>query len=278
MRVVDMSSKKLVRVSNRLFDQLRPIKITYNAFGYAAGTVLFELGQTKLLCAVSMQQGVPHFLKGTRTGWLMAEYAMLPMSTHIRSPREAVAQRRNGRSTEISRLIGRVLRSIVRLDSIGERTIVVDCDVLQADGGTRTAAISGACLALKAAEQQWLADGMIDDSFVMDEVAAISVGMVHGEPLLDLDYAEDNIAEVDFNFILTSSGSVIEIQGAVEQSGKIFAWHDFDNFRSLAIKGIDQLFKAINAMNQNVLKESVSKRESTRPAPFFSLKNRINKN
>lgn len=271
-----MSSKKLVRANNRLFDQLRPIKITYNAFGYAAGNVLFELGQTKLLCAVSIQQGVPHFLKGTRTGWLTAEYAMLPMSTHIRSPREAIAQRRNGRSTEISRLIGRVLRSIVRLDGIGERTIVVDCDVLQADGGTRTAAISGACLALKAAEQQWLADGIINNSFVMDEVAAISVGIVQGEPLLDLDYVEDSKAAVDFNFILTSLGSIIEIQGAVEQVGTNVTWQDFDTFRSLAMKGIEQLFKAVNALPQNEPKESVLPRD--RQAPFFSLKNRMNKN
>ncbi len=254
------------RSFSRQANQLRPIKVTYDAFGYGDGTVLFELGHTKVLCAVTLQQGVPFFLKGKRVGWLTAEYSMLPTATHVRQQRET-NDRRNGRATEISRLIGRALRAIVRLDTIGENTIMVDCDVLQADGGTRTAAISGSWLALKAAEERWLAEKVIRDPIIINDVAAISVGMIDGVHILDLDCNEDNSADVDFNFVLTSSGHIVEIQGATENSAALVSWDDFEILRSLAIQGIEELFSSV----------AIRQKNDEKPAPFFSLKNRVNK-
>jgi ribonuclease PH len=275
-----MTDKTVNRPFNRQANQLRPVKVTYNAFGYGDGTVLFELGQTKVLCAVSLQSGVPFFLKGKRVGWLTAEYAMLPTATQIRTQRET-GDRRNGRATEISRLIGRALRAIVHLDTIGERTIMIDCDVLQADGGTRTAAISGSWLALKAAEKRWLAEGIIHEPITINDVAAISVGMIDGTHILDLDCSEDNVADVDFNFVLTSSGHVVEIQGATESSAALVSWQDFEILRSLAVQGIEQLFSIVGQPQQCENGSVVQLGETVGPtrasAPFFSLKNRLNK-
>lgn len=266
------------RSFERNTNQLRPIKITYDAFGYGDGSVLFELGHTKVLCAVSMQAGVPFFLKGKREGWLTAEYAMLPTATQIRTQRES-GDRRNGRATEISRLIGRALRAVVRLDTIGERTIMIDCDVLQADGGTRTAAISGAWLALKAAEAVWLAERIIHEPIIVNDVAAISVGMIDGSHVLDLDCSEDNIADVDFNFVLTSSGHIVEIQGATETAGALVSWQDFEILRSLAVQGIEELFSTVKKpiKQESKTKSCASGTDNDSSVPLFSLKNRLNK-
>lgn len=266
------------RAHGRLCDQVRPIRVTYDAFGYASGTVLFEIGNTKVLCAISLNVGVPQFLKGSRTGWLTAEYAMLPTATVQRTQREAITQKRSGRGTEISRIIGRALRAVTNLDVLGEKTITIDCDVLQADGGTRTAAISGAYLALREAEQCWIADKIISQPCVIGDVAAISAGIVDGIPMVDLDCAEDNKAEVDFNFILTSCGDIIEIQGCVEHTTAI-SWSDFDQVRGLAVNGVKSLFASLppapNVQGQKFKEVGLSKpvAQSDR-VPLFCLKNR----
>lgn len=255
--------KNVINRSNkRKFDQIRNIKISFNSFGYAAGSVLFELGDTKVLCAVSMQQGVPHFLRGTGTGWLTAEYAMLPTAAANRIQRDSSSVKKNGRSVEISRLIGRSLRSITQLDSFGERTIVVDCDVLQADGGTRTACLTGAYLALHKAVDHWIASRELSKNILTDALAAISVGLFDGQPLLDLDFSEDSNVDADFNFVLTKSGKIIEMQGGAEKCA--VSWEDFETMRMLARSGVDQLF-AISDTTHN--KTHV---------PLFSLKNRHN--
>ena len=218
------------RAHGRKFDQLRNVKISYDVFGYAPGSVLFELGNTKILCSVTMQIGVPPFLKGTKTGWLTAEYAMLPTSCKVRSARESTQGKRNDRSIEISRLIGRSLRAVVDLSKIGERTIHIDCDVLQADGSTRTASITGAYLALKMAVEKWVSNGDIVESIITDAVVAVSAGYASNVPLLDLDYAEDSIIDADYNFVLTQSEKIIEIQGAAEKNA--LSWQQFDQLKS----------------------------------------------
>ena len=207
----------LKRSDGRTKDQLRTLKVIHDTFGYADGSVLFQIGNTKVLCSVSIQAGVPPFLKGKKTGWLTAEYAMLPTATKQRTQRPSSALKQQGRSVEISRLIGRVFRTVVDLDALGERTIIVDCDVLQADGGTRAAAISGACLALYKAQQRWLYNKRIEQPFLIDTIAAISVGVLQGQPLLDLDFSEDSLIDGDFNFVLSRSGNVVEIQGTAEK-------------------------------------------------------------
>lgn len=234
----------LVRSGGRGLDQLRRLNITYDVFNYAAGSVLFELGNTKVLCAISMQQGVPHFLRGKKAGWLTAEYSLLPASTPIRTIRESTANKRSGRNIEISRLIGRSLRSIVDLSHIGENTIFVDCDVLQADGGTRTACITGAFIALKAAVDKWIYNGIIKNSIIKDELAAVSVGITRGKSMLDLDFIEDSATQADFNFVLTRSGKIVEIQGAAEQSP--ISWDQYSVIKSLAIKGANDLFNYLD--------------------------------
>jgi ribonuclease PH len=269
------------RAHGRRADQIRPIHVTYDAFGYASGTVLFEIGNTKVLCAISLNAGVPPFLRGNKTGWLTAEYAMLPTSTIQRTQREAVTQKRSGRGTEISRLIGRALRAVTNLDVLGERTITIDCDVLQADGGTRTAAISGAYLALKLAERRWQENKIITAPCVIGDVAAISVGMLNGVPVVDLDCTEDNNADVDFNFMLTSEGNIIEIQGAVEHV-KAINWNDFECMRQLAVKGVKSLFESLpgtpseSEANIHYAHEDKSAC-SIEHAPLFCLKNRLEK-
>lgn len=264
---------EVLRTLNRRHDQLRTIKISYNVFGYAPGSVLFELGNTKVLCSVSIQPGVPLFLKGSKTGWLTAEYAMLPTSGHTRSFRESTQVKRNDRSVEISRLIGRSLRSIVNLTKLHERTIFVDCDVLQADGSTRTASITGAYIALKMAVDQWLKTGELSDTILTDALTAVSVGFKQGKALLDLDYAEDNTIDADYNFVLTQSQKIIEIQGCAEKN--MLSWDDFDKLKVLAIKGNNELFDTVNQSLQMMVTQGKEKKSSDTPLPLFSLKNRL---
>jgi ribonuclease PH len=232
---------KFVRAGNRSHDQLRPLCVSYDIYKYASASTLFELGNTKILCSVTLQQGVPHFLRGKKSGWLTAEYSLLPASTPIRTVREVTANKRSGRTIEISRMIGRALRSVAQLDSLGEQTIFLDCDVLQADGGTRTACITAAYLALRAAQAKWLRQGMISHEILIDELAAVSIGIAAGMPILDLDFMEDSGTEADFNFVLTRSNKVIEIQGSAERSP--LSWDQYEAMRALAQKGVDELFE-----------------------------------
>jgi ribonuclease PH len=232
----------VTRAANRAYDQLRPLKVTYGVYPYAAGSTLFEMGNTKVLCAVTLQNGVPHFLRGKKTGWMTAEYSLLPSATPVRTVREITANRRSGRVIEISRLIGRALRSVCDLSVLGEQTIFIDCDVLQADGGTRTASITGAFLALRAAQERWKLQGMItgQSSVIRDELAAVSVGLGDSGPLLDMDFAEDSVIDADYNFVLTRSGKVVEIQGAAEQAP--IGWDNYEHMRILAVQGAQELF------------------------------------
>jgi len=272
--------------SDRNSDQLREIKITCNAFGYADSSVLLQMGNTKVLCAVTLQPGVPHFLKisgknesgkfyrKVKSGWLTAEYAMLPSATAVRTTREISSMRRNGRSVEISRLIGRSLRTIVDLSAIGERTIIIDCDVLQADGGTRTACITGANIALKLAVDKWLNANIIKETILTDEVAAVSVGVLKDDVLLDLDFSEDSKADADFNFVLTKSGKIVEMQGGSE--GATVAWDQFEEAKRLAISGIKNLFAIGDQIIQKKSLASESKISDNKKVPLFSLQNRKN--
>lgn len=265
------------RVDGRSCDQLRPLRISYNVFGYAPGSVLFELGDTKVLCAVTLQAGVPHFLKGKKVGWLTAEYAMLPTSTAYRSARESENGKRNGRSVEISRLIGRSLRTIVDLSLIGERTITIDCDVLQADGGTRTACITAASLALEQAQKVWLEQHIITQPILTDRLAAISLGLKEGHALLDLNFEEDSSIDADFNIVMTASGKLIEIQGSAEGAG--YTWEQFEAVRVMAGNAIQKLFVLSAETTDPVqLEESPElhqKASIQEKVPLFSLKNRL---
>ena len=234
------TSTPSARSDNRTFDQLRPLKATYGVYSYAAGSVLFEMGNTKILCSVTIQNGVPHFLRGKKTGWLTAEYSLLPGATPVRTVREITANKRSGRVIEISRLIGRALRSVTDLSVLGEQTIFVDCDVLQADGGTRTASITGAYLALRAAQAKWKTQGMLAAPLLTDELAAVSVGLSTHGVLLDMDFAEDSSIAADYSFVLTRSNRLIEIQGCAERAP--IKWDDYENMRLLAIQGAQELF------------------------------------
>ncbi len=229
------------RADNRNFDQLRLLNVKYDIYPYAAGSTLFEVGNTKVLCAVTLQNSVPHFLRGRRCGWLTAEYSLLPASTPVRTVREITTNKRSGRTIEISRLIGRSLRAVADLTILGEQTIFVDCDVLQADGGTRTACITGAFLALKAAQVRWLQKGLISQPFLKDELAAVSVGVGNGSLILDMDFAEDSSIDVDFNFVLTRSHKIIELQGSAERAP--LTWQDHESINKLAVKGAAELFE-----------------------------------
>jgi ribonuclease PH len=266
------------RIDGRAHDVLRDVRVSYNAYGYADVSVLFELGNTKVLCAVTLQNNVPPFLRGTKTGWLTAEYAMLPTATSVRTQREASALKQSGRSVEIARLIGRSLRSMVNLALLGERTITIDCDVLQADGGTRVASITGASLALHKAVQQWLDQGIISENILIDRVAAISAGIMQGHALLDLSFQEDSAIDADFNFVCSRSGGVVEIQGTAEK-GPI-AWSDFEMVRNLAVQGIDTLFTLFDqeqaiAPQPRSGKHIQSIESNHERVPLFSLKNRL---
>jgi len=229
------------RADGRAWDELRPIKITPGFQSFAEGSALIELGKTQVLCSVSSNDRVPNFLKGGGSGWITAEYAMLPRSTVSRTPRDS-AGKVAGRNQEIQRLIGRSLRAITELAALGERTLIVDCDVIQADGGTRTAAITGSYVALYQALQNLASIGIISDIPVKTALAAVSVGIVHSYMMLDLCYDEDCNAEVDFNVVMTGKGNFAEIQGTAE--GKPFTKESIDSLLSLAEKGIKQLFQA----------------------------------
>ena len=227
------------RHDNRAPDSLRPVTITRGYTKHAEGSVLIEFGDTKVLCTASVLDKVPPHKKGSGEGWVTAEYGMLPRSTHTRSDREAARGKQSGRTQEIQRLIGRALRSVVDLSKLGERTIQIDCDVIQADGGTRTASITGAYVALADAVAWLHAQGKITQSPIIDSVAAISVGVVGGVPMLDLDYNEDSNCDTDMNVVMTGKGGFVEIQGTAE--GVPFSSEELNALLALAPKGIAQL-------------------------------------
>jgi len=227
------------RADGRAWNELRPVRIIPGFQSFAEGATLIELGQTRVLCSVSVDERVPNFLKGGGGGWITAEYAMLPRSTITRTPRET--GRTSGRSQEIQRIIGRSLRAVTDLNALGERTLIIDCDVLQADGGTRTAAITGSYVALHQALQTLVKMGILSSIPLKSAVAATSIGIVHSYQLLDLCYDEDFNAAVDFNVVMTSKGEFVEIQGTAE--GKPFTKETIDSLLSLAEKGIKQLFQ-----------------------------------
>jgi ribonuclease PH len=230
-----------MRSDGRRDDALREVRITSNFSRHAEGSVLIEFGDTKVICTASVEESVPPFLRGKGSGWVTAEYSMLPRSTHTRSPRESTKGKVGGRTHEIQRLIGRALRSVTNLTLLGERSILIDCDVIQADGGTRTASITGAYVAMLDAVR-WLMDkGIIAGDPVLEAVAAVSVGMVNGVPLLDLNYEEDSAAEVDMNFVMTSSNRFVEVQGTAEK--KPFTLEEMDIMRSMAVSAITSLFE-----------------------------------
>lgn len=265
------------RFAGRSSNELRLMHITHETFGFADGAVLFHMGRTKVLCSVTLQNGVPPFLKGKRTGWLNAEYAMLPTATQQRTQRSSSLAQQNGRSVEIARLISRVLRTVVDLDTIGERTIVVDCDILQADGGTRAAAITAASIALRKAQDYWLQNKIISVPFLLDEVAAVSVGVSGQDCLLDIDFAEDSMIDADFNIILTKSNKIIEIQGTAEKAP--VAWEVFEEIKQLACEGVRQIFAFIAQDAAPTGNCTETSKESTAPkahVPLFSLQNRLN--
>jgi ribonuclease PH len=231
----------VTRSDNRAPDQMRPVKITPEYIAMAEGSVLIEVGNTKVICTASIEETVPPFLRNSGKGWVTSEYAMLPRSTLTRTPRESSKGRIGGRTHEIQRLIGRSLRAVTDLKKIGERTITLDCDVIQADGGTRTASITGAFIALGLAVEKLLAAGTLKASPIRDFVAATSVGVVDGQVVLDLPYEEDSRAEVDMNFVMTGSGKFVEVQATAEQ-------HPFDDAQlaemmRLAKKGCGELIQ-----------------------------------
>jgi ribonuclease PH len=227
------------RIDGRSEDQLRPVRMTVDYLRHAEGSALVEFGDTRVLCVASVEDRVPAFLEGRGQGWLTAEYSMLPRSGKSRSTREAVSGRVGGRTHEIQRLIGRSLRACLDLKALGERTIIIDCDVIQADGGTRTAAITGSWVALQRACQALRQRGLLTSDPLERQVAAISVGLVDGVPLLDLNYAEDSRAEVDANIVMTDAGEFIEVQGTSE--AKPFSRAELDHLLRLAEGGIHDL-------------------------------------
>ena len=237
------------RPSKRAPGQLRPVTITRGYTKHAEGSVLIAFGDTKVLCTASVEDKVPGFLKGKGQGWLTAEYGMLPRSTHTRSDREAARGKQSGRTQEIQRLIGRSLRAVTDLTALGERTIQIDCDVLQADGGTRTASITGAWVAVQDAVSGLIARGALTASPLKDQVAAISVGIYQGVPVLDLDYPEDSACDTDMNVVMTGAGGFVEVQGTAE--GAAFTRAEMDRLLELASGGIGQLLtlqkQALNA-------------------------------
>lgn len=237
------------RPNNRAADEMRPVKIIPGFVKHPDGSVLIEVGDTRVLCSAFHEEKVPPFLKGTGTGWVTAEYSLLPASTITRTPREVNKGKVSGRTSEIQRLIGRALRGIVDLNALGERTIWIDCDVIQADGGTRTASITGAFVALFLALKKIKDDGVIDKIPLKDYVAAISVGIHEGVPILDLEYVEDSNAEVDMNIVMTGSGEFVEVQGTGE--GRPFSRQELEDMLALAAKGINELI----AMQKEIVGE-----------------------
>ena len=231
-----------VRPSGRAPDELRPLSFVRGYTAHAEGSVLVGFGGTRVLCTASVEEGVPSFLRGKGQGWVTAEYGMLPRATHTRSAREAARGKQSGRTQEIQRLIGRALRAVVDLKALGERTITVDCDVLQADGGTRTAAITGGFVALADAVDTLIKRRALSANPIHGQVAAVSVGIFRGIAVLDLDYAEDSNAETDMNVVMNSGGAFVEVQGTAE--GHAFRRHELDRLLDLASQGITQLHEA----------------------------------
>jgi ribonuclease PH len=231
-----------VRPSGRAPDELRPLSFVRGYTAHAEGSVLVGFGGTRVLCTASVEEGVPSFLRGKGQGWVTAEYGMLPRATHTRSAREAARGKQSGRTQEIQRLIGRALRAVVDLKALGERTITVDCDVLQADGGTRTAAITGGFVALADAIDTLIKRRALSANPIHGQVAAVSVGIFRGIPVLDLDYAEDSNAETDMNVVMNSGGAFVEVQGTAE--GHAFRRHELDRLLDLASQGIARLHEA----------------------------------
>src|SRR5437667_1180886 len=236
------------RSDNRAPDQLRPVNIIPDYIPTAEGSVLIEVGNTRVICTASIEESVPAFLRNTGKGWVTAEYSMLPRSTLTRSPRESARGRIGGRTHEIQRLIGRSLRAVMDLQRLGERSILLDCDVIQADGGTRTAAITGAFVALGLALEKLVDAGTLSSAPVKDFIAAVSVGIVDGEPLLDLSYEEDSRADVDMNFVMTAGNKFVEVQATAEH--QVFDDKQLENMIALARHGLRSLL----AKQQSVLK------------------------
>lgn len=230
------------RADGRLNDELRPLRMTPGFIDHPAGSVLIEMGNTRVLCTASVEEKVPGWMKGRGTGWVTAEYGMLPAATNTRNDREAARGKVGGRTMEIQRLIGRSIRAAVDFDKLGERTVRLDCDVLQADGGTRTASITGAWVALALAVRKLTEDGLLTVDPITRGVAAISVGVVGGVTMLDLPYEEDSRAGVDMNVVMTSEGGFVEVQGTAE--GEPFSKDDLDAMHALAWKGIQELLVA----------------------------------
>ncbi len=231
-----------MRPSGRKAEELRAVRFVRGYTRHAEGSVLVEFGDTKVLCTASVEARVPGFLRDKGRGWVTAEYGMLPRATHTRGEREAARGKQSGRTQEIQRLIGRALRAVIDLPALGEHTIHIDCDVLQADGGTRTAAITGAYVALALASEWMLGEGIVQQSPLLEPVAAVSVGLVDGVALLDLDYGEDSSAQVDMNVVGTKSGGLVEVQGTAE--GDPFRREELDALLDLATAGLDTLFAA----------------------------------
>jgi ribonuclease PH len=230
-----------LRSGQRAAHQLRPVRITRHYTMHAEGSVLIEFGNTRVLCTASVEERVPPHKRGSGEGWVTAEYGMLPRATHTRSDREAARGKQSGRTQEIQRLIGRSMRAVFDLAKLGERTITLDCDVLQADGGTRTAAITGAFVAAQDAVNKLLAAGTLSESPITGHVAAVSVGIVQGTPLLDLEYTEDSACDTDMNVVMTSAGHFIEVQGTAE--GVAFSRQEMDALLELADQGIAELIR-----------------------------------
>ncbi len=231
----------MTRIDGRKYDEIRPVKITKDYLIHPEGSVLIEMGNTKVICTASIEDKVPPFLKGTGKGWITAEYSMLPRSTHSRKIREASRGKLEGRTQEIKRLIGRALRSVVDLDKLGEKTIWIDCDVIQADGGTRTASITGGYVALVDALNKMVESGALDSLPIKKYVAAISVGVVDGNPVLDLCYEEDSNAKVDMNIVMSDNGQFIEVQGTGEEAP--FSREELNKLLELGEKGINDLIE-----------------------------------
>jgi ribonuclease PH len=266
--------KQLRRIGGRAHNELRPLSISYDVYGYALASVLLSVGNTKVLCSINIQHNVPPFLRGKKQGWLTAEYNMLPSATQVRTVRETSSASRNGRSVEISRLIGRSLRSVLDLSKLGEQTIVVDCDVLQADGGTRTACLTGAFLALELAVNRLHYMSEEDrKAIIKDRLVALSAGVRGDQVLLDIDCAEDTTIDADFNFVLTESDKIVEVQGTAEQHA--IDWQLFQEMCTVARNGAQDL---VNQLKQFPAPETKPTHgmSSEKRSPFFSLQNRVN--
>ncbi|MFB7815365.1 ribonuclease PH [Paenibacillus chitinolyticus] len=228
-----------MRADGRQNDQLRPMKITPHYIKHAEGSVLIEIGETKVICTATVEERVPPFMKGQGKGWVTAEYSMLPRATQVRNQREAARGKLGGRTMEIQRLIGRALRSVVNLEALGERSVTLDCDVIQADGGTRTTSITGAFVAMALAMEKLVANGKLSKLPITDYLASVSVGIVNGKPLLDLMYTEDSQAHVDMNVVMTGTGKFVEVQGTGEEAP--FSREELNTLLALAEGGINTM-------------------------------------